>query len=333
MIKRPLLFALLAAPSFLIGQAKVEASPLQLAKLAANDERIDDMWAQLDRATKTAGKENDAAVTQQLRDFVATLEPLLLADNLRQAPTSERVAALLKPARSNERRGKATTRIELLAREPRANQLLRHAARHNASPARRLTALAALDRRGEPGNQRFVIRTAIVDRSKLVRRDVLKIVRLKATKQHVHYLAAGLQHASGKVRKRTADALGGLGHPAAIGLLVKAGPHAATGLAGGSDGTTTRGHVAFLTQTSYVRDFDVEVASAAFIADPKVDVLQAGAVLDATVMGVTNVRSIRHAYRRALRKLTQQDPGRDPSQWAKKLQKQLAATTPPVTGG
>lgn len=43
-----------------------------------------------------------------------------------------------------------------------------------------------------------------------------------------------------------------------------------------------RGHVAVINQTSYVRDFDVEVAQAAFIADPKVDVIQDGLVLDVT---------------------------------------------------
>ncbi|MBX3461759.1 MAG: hypothetical protein KF830_01195 [Planctomycetes bacterium] len=43
-----------------------------------------------------------------------------------------------------------------------------------------------------------------------------------------------------------------------------------------------RGHVAVINQTAYVRDFDVEVAQAAFIADPKVDVIQDGIVLDVT---------------------------------------------------
>lgn len=41
-----------------------------------------------------------------------------------------------------------------------------------------------------------------------------------------------------------------------------------------------RGHVAVINQTAYVRDFDVEVAQAAFIADPRVDVIQDGVVLD-----------------------------------------------------
>ena len=38
--------------------------------------------------------------------------------------------------------------------------------------------------------------------------------------------------------------------------------------------------VAVINQTAYVRDFDVEVAQAAFIADPKVDVIQDGLVLE-----------------------------------------------------
>jgi general secretion pathway protein D len=41
-----------------------------------------------------------------------------------------------------------------------------------------------------------------------------------------------------------------------------------------------RANVAVINQTSYVRDFDVEVAQASFIADPKVDVIQDGIVLD-----------------------------------------------------
>ncbi|MBL8722476.1 MAG: hypothetical protein JNK49_00435 [Planctomycetes bacterium] len=41
-----------------------------------------------------------------------------------------------------------------------------------------------------------------------------------------------------------------------------------------------RGHVAVINQTTYIRDFDVEVAQAAFIADPKIDIIQDGIVLE-----------------------------------------------------
>ena len=120
---------------------------------------------------------------------------------------------------------------------------------------------------------------------------------------------------------RTADALGSLGRKSAIDLLVKAGPVAAAGLASDSGGTKTRGHVAFLTQTSYIRDFNVEVASAAFVADPKVDVMQEGSVLDATVMSMQQQRTIRRYYQRALRQLSGKDPGRDVTKWAQKMKK------------
>jgi general secretion pathway protein D len=41
-----------------------------------------------------------------------------------------------------------------------------------------------------------------------------------------------------------------------------------------------RANVSVINQTSYVRDFDVEVAQASFIADPKIDVIHDGVVLD-----------------------------------------------------
>ncbi len=41
-----------------------------------------------------------------------------------------------------------------------------------------------------------------------------------------------------------------------------------------------RAHVAIINQTSYVKDYEVEVAQASFIADPKVDVIQDGVSLD-----------------------------------------------------
>ena len=43
---------------------------------------------------------------------------------------------------------------------------------------------------------------------------------------------------------------------------------------------TQRANVTMVQQVSYVKDFDVEVAQAAFIADPQVDILQDGIVLD-----------------------------------------------------
>lgn len=255
-------------------------------------------------------------VTRMLRDFLAQLEPELLPRKMRKAPTQKRVQAMLRLFRANTGDGQAAALEELLVRELDADQVLRREARRNSNPRHRVAALRALQRRKVHGNERFVLRTTVLDRSKKVRTTAIDIGKPSIKPQDVQYMAAGLGHSSAKVRVRTAEALGGLGHPQAIRLLVKAGPYAASGLAAGGDGTATRGHIAFLNQQAYIRDYDVEVAQAAFIADPKVDALTSGTVLDVTVAGVYEIRTIVKAYRYALRDLTRQDPGPDPRRWA-----------------
>jgi len=293
---------------------------LQLAKAARKDGDIAKMWQELDRALKVLPADRNAPVAKQVRDFLATTEPFFLGDNGAQMTHARRVEALLLHARHGQKRSKAAAIVELMARAPRVDAQLQQHARKNTSPARRLAALAAIDHRPGDDNRGFVLRTAVVDRTKSVRKDVLDIVRPALRDGDVDYLASGLGHSMPKVRIRTAEALGNLGHKQAIGLLVKAGPVAAAGLADGT-GATTRAHVAFLRQTTYVRDFDVEVASAAFIADPKVDVIHQGSVLDATVMGVSVVRTIRRSYQRALKQLSGRDPGKDVTKWAEKMAK------------
>lgn len=294
---------------------------LQLAKAAQKMGQHAVMWKHLDLCLKKLPAGQDAPIAGQLRNFLAQLEPLLLDSKLHQARTKTRVKALLQPVKVGQQRSKAAAIRELLVREPRADAVLREHARKDASHARRLMALAAIDRRSGESNHRFVLRTAVVDHSEHVRKKVIELVRTNATDIDVLYVASGLGHRSARVRMRTADALGSLGRKSAIDLLVKAGPVAAAGLASDSGGTKTRGHVAFLTQTSYIRDFNVEVASAAFVADPKVDVMQEGSVLDATVMSMQQQRTIRRYYQRALRQLSGKDPGRDVTKWAQKMKK------------
>jgi hypothetical protein len=82
-------------------------------------------------------------------------------------------------------------------------------------------------------------------------------------------------------RQRAATLLGDMGSPEAVPVLRAAlrRAQAASGSGGGP-----RSHVFFGTQTTYVADFDVEVAQAAAIGEPIVGVIQEGAVLDARVL-------------------------------------------------
>lgn len=308
---------------------------LQLGMLAREMGLERDMWRHLDDAlakapAPAAGARPDP-VLRRLRDLFAQLEPELLPRELRGAPTQKRVTGVLQRFRADVRDSREAALIELLVREPQADQELRRQARHNSNARQRIAALAALQRRTLAGNDRFVLRTAILDRSEDVRERAVELARPTIDEELVTYMAAGFGHPDGKVRVRTAQALAGLGHPSAVPLIVKAGPLAGAGLrrADGGD-NSTRGHIAFLNQQAYIRDFDVEVASAAFIADPQVDVLQSGTVLDVRVAGVFEVRTITRYYRASLKDLTGADPGKDPREWAHWL---TTLPTPATTPG
>lgn len=290
---------------------------LQLAAKARSYGLGPELWRHLDRAVPAlaaaATTASGAALQRRLADLLGQLEPELLPPRLRHAPTAVRVEALLQLARPSLGVGKTAALHELLLREPNADGELRRLARSGSSTqAQRLFALEVLQRRGAPGNDRFVLRSTVLDDSSEVRRSAAALARAAglADAAAVQYLAPGLAHPNGELRIRTADALGELGHRDAVKLLVIAGPNAGKAL--GDADPTMRAHVAFLDQQSYIRDFDVEISQAAAIAHPRVGVIQSGVVLDVAVTGFEIVRS----YRRALRTLTGADPGGEVRQWA-----------------
>ena len=310
---------------------------LNIAKIAREYGLTSEMWRLLDKTIKKLSQHSasnkNSPVHKHLRDFLAQLEPELMPHKLRQAPLEKRVQHLLRLVPKNVIASRSAAIEELLVREPGADQYLRIQGRRNSNERQRIAALASLQRRKIAGNDRFVLRTAIFDRSNRVREAAIDISKPTIAANDITYMAGGLANKHAKVRVRTAEALADLGHHAAIDLLVKAGPHAASGLAApGGDGSKTRAHIAFLNQQAYVRDFDVEVASAAFVADPKIDVLQSGSVLDVTVIGVHEVRTVVKAYRTALKQLTNNDPGKDPRLWREWLAKLPPTPKPAKTG-
>lgn len=304
---------------------------LQLAMHARGVGLLPEMWRHLDRALEPRSLAAASAPLQQrLSDFLGSLESEVLPRRWRGSATKVRVHQLLDGLHAATSPGRAAATEELLVREPNADQDLRLEARRNTAPRQRIAALKALQRRSLTGNDRFVLRSAILDGDQTVRTAAVDASRSTVRGDDVAYLATGLAHSNAKVRVRTAEALGGLGHPDAVKLLVLAAPTAGTGLAGGG-GEGVRGHIAIIQQQSYIRDFDVEVAQAAMIADPKVDVLQSGTVLDVTVAGTMEVRTILRAYRSSLQRLTQNDPGEDPRRWPAWLEQVQPPLAPPTT--
>jgi hypothetical protein len=289
---------------------------LQLAQRAHAAGLLPEAWRHLDRVAAALPQlPADAAVHTRAVAFAAAIAEDLLPARRRDTAPGPRVAALLDAVHAATSPGRLLAIDEALARMAAADDDLRAQARRNGNARRRLCALTALQRRGEPGAQRFVLRTCVLDASDEVRAGAAALAAPALAADDLAYVATGLEHPYPKVRVRTADALAAFGRAEALPLLAAAGPKAGVGLAA-AGGDVPRAHMAVVTQQAYVRDFDAEVSQAAAIADPKIGVVQSGVVLDVAVAGVFEVRTIVRSYREAIRALAGADPGDDPAAWS-----------------
>ena len=286
---------------------------LELARVALGWGLEPELWDHLGGALQRTGE----GKRHRLSDFMATLEPELLHRRYRSRPTTSRVRELLRNVRAKSL-GKNAAIEELLVREPEAEEALKERARRAVSAVQRLVALAALSRRGAEGNDIFLYRTALLDIDRGVRGQAMKLAQVHGNSTDaVQYLARGLLHSHPEVRIRTAKAFENLEDISAVKLLVEAGPKAGMlPQAAGGGPRGVRSYMAITNQQAYIRDFDVQIAQAAVIADPVVGVVSSGVVLDVTVAAVVTHRiHIVKAYRSALRALVGSDPGADPKRW------------------
>ncbi|NOT30885.1 MAG: hypothetical protein HOP15_10605 [Planctomycetes bacterium] len=116
------------------------------------------------------------------------------------------------------------------------------------------------------------------------------------------------------MRANAIEALGAMSYREAVEPLYN---HLVALQAGGSGNYAPHVHIYNGRQRSYVQDFDVEVASGAAVADPIINILIEGSVLDVAVIGSTEyvVANERAAVRRALAKLTGANPGETTVAW------------------
>ena len=113
-----------------------------------------------------------------------------------------------------------------------------------------------------------------------------------------------LEHDNLQVRILSAQALGYAGYAASVPALVQSFSN------GASPGRPVpHAHIFVGKQTAYVQDFSPEIAQLSSIADPEVNVLVSGAVLDAGVVSISIQRQYIHV-RQALKRITGRRPGR-----------------------
>lgn len=181
------------------------------------------------------------------------------------------------------------------------------------SAQRRWVAASLLGRTNDVRRVKPLYQRALSDPASIVRREAVASLKKTAQGSYIGpFVGALLTNENAAVRVFAAEALGEAGDKAAVKPLVDA-------LAAAADGARQSPHqnISVLNQIAYVKDFDVEVAQSAFIADPIVDIVQDGVVLDASLISIGTQRRV---IGRALSRLTGKDHGIDPKAWRTELE-------------
>ena len=178
---------------------------------------------------------------------------------------------------------------------------------------RRAFAAVAL-RRLSPGKAlQPLARRTVYDGSESVRREAALALGAADRPELVLSYVQLLGSESPLVRSRASEALGNMGYSSAVAPLMGS-------LAAATGGyKPPAGNIFVGSQTAYVQDFDVEVAQSQSIADPIINVLVEGVVLDARVLASSTygAASEKAGIRTALGQLTGASPGHTTTAWKK----------------
>lgn len=243
-----------------------------------------------------SGDPLDAAATQRLLDVIGEA----------RRPAAARIA------RARLANPSADPTID-----PAIDDVLLAALTH-AQAAVREAALDALARRRPERALDPVAQRMLFDVSPEVRKAAIDTVAAYQVDAVATPLVRALQSDDAGLRGAAMDAIETLGTTRAVGALVRNLRRAD----GGSGGV--RGNFSSLAHTSYVSDFDVEIAQAAVIGQPVVKVLTSGVVQDATVAGVYDrfAPAERRRIVSLLAHLTGQQFGADADAWSDWLHRQ-----------
>jgi len=219
-----------------------------------------------------------------------------------QRSTSSREMAITQLERSRDRE----TLLAKLSRTLRSNKV-----------GRRSFAPLAL-RRLFPGEEvQSLLARSVLDSSPDVRRNSAQALGTVGDPAvAVPVLKAMTTSRSQRVRVQAAEALGYMRYPAAVAPLVT---HLTALQNSGPGHAVPHSHIFVGRQFAYIQDFDVEVAAFQAVADPSINVLIEGDVLDAGVVGIGEVgfASEKRAVRSALQNITGANPGRYTKDWIK----------------
>lgn len=179
---------------------------------------------------------------------------------------------------------------------------------------RRAFAAQALGRLYPGEDVKRLLQHAVLDTSSDVRRSAAEALGGADDASLVAPVVRALASSNPRVRVQAAEALGFMAYPAAVEPLVS---YMTTALQSSGANRVPHGYVFFGRQRAYIQDFDVEVATFQAVADPQINVLLEGSVLEAGVIGLTHYSAGTEAAaaRGSLRRITGENPGNSARAW------------------
>lgn len=187
------------------------------------------------------------------------------------------------------------------------------------SAGRRAFALLCMGRLFPGEDPRAVLLHAIYDPASRVRVTAGRAIGDIGPGAVGEPLVKGLYAKAPEVRVRAAEALGNAQSDAFVEPLMDRLYVLAAAPRGGGAGRPPHAYVFIGTQTAYVQDFDVEVAGSSSVADPVVNALTTGSVLDVGVINTSEVTIVTEAraVRGALQRIVGKAPGRRTKDWTR----------------
>ena len=195
------------------------------------------------------------------------------------------------------------------------------------SAGRRSFALLCMGRLFPKEDPRAVLLHAIYDPSSSVRVAAGRAIGDIGPGAVGEPLVRGLYAKAPEIRVRAAEALGNAQSDEFVEPLMDRLYVLAAAPRGGGEGRPPHAYVFIGTQTAYVQDFDVEVAGSSSVADPVVNALTTGSVLDVGVINTSEVTIVAEAraVRGALQRIVGEAPGRRTKDWTRWWESEASA--------
>lgn len=195
------------------------------------------------------------------------------------------------------------------------------------SAGRRSFALLCMGRLFPREDPRAVLLHAIYDPSSSVRVAAGRAIGDIGPGAVGEPLVRGLYAKAPEIRVRAAEALGNAQSDEFVEPLMDRLYVLAAAPRGGGAGRPPHAYVFIGTQTAYVQDFDVEVAGSSSVADPVVNALTTGSVLDVGVINTSEVTIVAEAraVRGALQRIVGEAPGRRTKDWTRWWESEASA--------